>query len=369
MKFITTCLICFFVLQLTSAKDVVPLEIGSKAPNFNLIGVDDKMYTLENFRDADILVVLFTCNHCPTAQAYEDRIINFTDRYKNKNVELVAISPNAAEAVRFDELGYSEFGDSFEEMKIRSNDKQYNFPYLYDGDKQETATAFGAIATPHVFVFDKNRILKYQGRIDDDEHIGMAKTHDLENAVNEIISGTEVSKKTTKVFGCSLKWSDKIAWKLAEVEGWKKEKVVLQDASVVKIKELVANKEGENYRLINVWATWCGPCVSEFTSLIEIDHMYRSRGFELITLSADSKKAEPKVLEFLKNKTAGNNNYIFTGGNKYDMIEAIDPNWQGALPYTMLVNLDGEIVYTQMGMIDVLALKKAIVGQLGRYYD
>ena len=104
------------------------LEIGSPAPDFRLPGVDGKTYSLESFRDAEILVVVFTCNHCPTAQAYEGRIQQLAADYKDKKVALVAISPNDPQAVRLDELGYSDLGDSFEDMKIRAKDRGFKFP-------------------------------------------------------------------------------------------------------------------------------------------------------------------------------------------------------------------------------------------------
>lgn len=369
MRIVNFVLSFLLIAQFAVAKDVETLKIGAKAPDFNLKGVDSKMHTLDTYKDAEILVILFTCNHCPTAQAYESRIKDFTNKYKSQGVQVVGISPNFAEAVRFDELAYTDLGDTYEDMVIAHKDREFNFPYLYDGTLQEAATAYGAVATPHIYIFDKDRMLVYQGRIDDNEHIGMEKIHDFDDAMAEILAGKEVSTKTTKVFGCSIKWEDKAPMKVAEVEGWAKEEVTLEDADVNKIKELVANGEGENYRLINVWATWCGPCVAEFTSLVEVDHMYQNRGVEFITLSADAPKAKDKVVKFLTKKTAGGNNYIFSGGSKYDMIEAIDPDWQGALPYTMLVSPDGEIVYKQMGMIDILELKRAIVDKIGRYFD
>jgi len=146
------------------------LPIGSSAPDFNLMGVDGKMYSLSSFKKAEILVIIFTCNHCPTAQAYEDRIIRLTSDYANKNVAVVAINPNDPKSLRLDELDFSDIGDSFEEMKIRAKEKNFNFPYLYDGETQAVARAYGPVATPHVFIFDKNRKLQYAGRVDDTEN-------------------------------------------------------------------------------------------------------------------------------------------------------------------------------------------------------
>ena len=146
------------------------LEIGAAAPDFQLKGVDDKTYSLASFKNAEVLVIVFTCNHCPTAQAYEDRLIKLTSDYANKSVAVVAINPNDPASLRLDELDFSDLGDSFEEMKIRAKEKKFNFPYLYDGDTETASKAYGPIATPHVFIFDKDRKLRYEGRVDDMEN-------------------------------------------------------------------------------------------------------------------------------------------------------------------------------------------------------
>ena len=124
------------------------LEIGQPAPDFELPGVDGKTHRLKDFADAKVLVVVFTCNHCPTAQAYEDRIIKLHNDYKDRGVALVAISPNDPQVLRLDELGYTDVGDSLEDMKIRAKDRKFNFPYLYDGENQEVSAAYGRSPRP-----------------------------------------------------------------------------------------------------------------------------------------------------------------------------------------------------------------------------
>ncbi len=136
------------------AEEPDTLAIGQKAPSFSLMGIDGNNYTLESFKQAAVLTIIFTANHCPTAQAYEERMKALSAAYKPDEMMLVAISSNYPDAVCLEELGYSDLGDSFEDMKIRASDKEYNFPYLYDGEEQTTALAYGALATPHVFIFD-----------------------------------------------------------------------------------------------------------------------------------------------------------------------------------------------------------------------
>ncbi|MFT3700943.1 MAG: redoxin family protein [Agriterribacter sp.] len=346
------------------------LAIGSQAPDFNLKGVDGKTYTLASFKNKDVLVIVFTCNHCPTAQAYEDRLIQLTKDYAARNVAVLAIMPNDPASITLNELDYTDMSDSFEEMKIRAKQKGFNFPYLYDGDKEVAARAYGPVATPHVFIFDKSRKLRYQGRIDDVENPAKKPNNfDTRNAIESLLNGKEVNPATTKVFGCSTKWIEKSDWIIKAKEEWAKEPVSLDTINVDGIKTLLQNKSGK-LRLINVWATWCGPCVTEFPEFVTINRMYGRRDFEFISISADDPVKKDKVLQFLKKQQASNTNFIFSLDDKYKLIEAIDPNWQGALPYTVLVEPGGKIIYAKEGPIDPRLMKKTIIENklLGRYY-
>ncbi len=196
------------------AGDATTLAIGQKAPDFTLTGIDGKIYTLDSFRDAKVLTIVFSANHCPTAQAYEERMKRLVTDYEPGQMRLVAISSNHPGAVCLEELGYSDLGDTFEEMKIRAADQSYNFPYLYDGDDQTVATAYGARATPHVFILDEERILRYRGRIDDMEDPYKNPSQlDARNAIDALLAGKAVAVETTKAFGCSMKWKSKIEWR------------------------------------------------------------------------------------------------------------------------------------------------------------
>src|SRR3954464_9394486 len=170
------------------AADPKPLAIGAPAPDFDLPGVDGKNHKLADYKDAKLLCIVFTCNHCPTAQAYDERLKKLYADYKDKGVAVVAINPNDPQALRLDELGYTDLSDSLEEMKIRAKDQGFEFPYLHDGDTQKTAMAYGALATPHVFLFDAERKLRYHGRIDDSD-VKEVKSHDLRNAIDALLAG------------------------------------------------------------------------------------------------------------------------------------------------------------------------------------
>jgi len=343
------------------------LEIGAIAPDFNLPGVDGREYRLADFAKADILVVVFTCNHCPTAQGYEERIKKIAADYREKSVAVVVISPNDPCAVRLDELGYSDMSDSFEEMKIRAKDRGFKFPYLYDGDKQDVSRAYGPVSTPHVFIFDKERKLRYVGRVDDSEKLDRVKSYDARNAIDALLAGKAVPVGMTRPFGCSIKWSSKRESVKKAFETWAKENVGLEMINANGIKEVIKNDTGK-LRLVSVWATWCGCCGTEFEEIIAINRMYRGREFELITISADSPDRKDKVLSFLKKQQASCKNYLFDSEDKYQLMEAVDKDSLGGVPYTLLIQPGGKIIYRHVGLIEPLELKKAVVETLGRYY-
>jgi thiol-disulfide isomerase/thioredoxin len=346
------------------------LATGASAPDFSLPGIDGKTYTLQSFKDAKVLAVVFICNHCPTSQAYEDRLVKLTSDYAGKGVKVVAINPNNPASLRLDELGYSDLGDSFEDMKVRAKDRAFNFPYLYDGETEITSNKYGPVATPHIFIFDKDRKLRYNGRIDDMENPAKTpRSLDARNAIDAVLAGKEVAVPVTKTFGCSIKWAEKQDWIQKATVTWANEPVKIDTIDAAGIAGLVKNKT-DKLRLINLWATWCGPCVAEFPELVTIMHLYRDRGLEFVTISADDPARKDKALSFLKGKQASGPNYIYTGDDKYKMIEAVDPKWDGALPYTMLVDPDGKVVYGKQGIINPEGLKKIIWNDplMGRIY-
>jgi len=343
------------------------LEIGEKAPDFRLPGVDGRMYRLADFAATDVLVIVFTCNHCPTAQAYEKRIKRIAADYRDKGTALVAISPNDPKAVRLDELGYSDMGDSFEDMKIRARDMEYNFPYLYDGEDQKVSRAYGPIRTPHVFIFDKQRKLRYEGGIDDAEKPELVRSRDARNAIDALLEGREVPAERTRTIGCSIKWAEKRESARRSLEMWARENVAVEMIDAKGVKELARNDSGK-LRVINVWASWSGPSVEQLAEFVTANRMYRKREFEMITISVDSPSRRSSVLSLLKKQQASCRNYLFDSQDQYQLMSALDKDLLGGIPYTILVKPGGEIIYRRLGTVDPLELKKAIVGYLGRYY-
>jgi thiol-disulfide isomerase/thioredoxin len=351
-----------------TAQDTHPepktLEIGSKAPGFSLTGVDDKRYSFADFAKSKVLVVVFSCNHCPTAQAYQDRLNEIYNKYTPKGVSLVVISSNSSKSLNLWEQGWSDLGDSFEEMKIRAKDKGFKFPYLYDGDDQKTAIEYGPMATPHAFVFDKDRKLQYVGSIDESMEKGKGEL--LKNAIDAVLEGRKIEKPVTKVFGCSTKWAWKTEGTKKLYKEWAALPVTIENIDTSGIKELIRNKS-DKLRLINVWASWCGPCVQEFPDFVIIDRIYRSREFEFVSINADKLSRKANVLKFLQKNEASNKNYIFNSDNNTELVEAVDPDWSGALPYTLLIEQGGNVIYRNQGPINMIEMRKLIANN--RYID
>lgn len=347
------------------------LNIGDQAPPFNLPDVDGNFHKLEDFAEAEVFVINFTCNHCPTAQAYEDRYINLVDEYKSKKIAFIAISSNSPIGILPEELGYTDLGDTYEEMKTRSVDKSYNFPYLYDGDTHEFSLAYGPTATPHVFVFDKGRKLMYSGRIDASEKPGTANAEDLRRAIEAGLKGEALSAEQaqTPAFGCSMKWAWKNEYTIKTNKEWAAKEVTLEKLSPSGLADLLKN-DSDELLLVNFWATWCGPCIIEYPEFITIERMYGARDFRFVSISMDSPDQLEKALKFLKSKESAVPNYLMDTNDKYEVINVVGKEWDGSLPITLLIEPGGKVAYRVPGTIESLALRKAIVDHpmIGRYY-
>ncbi|MCB1098386.1 MAG: redoxin domain-containing protein [Verrucomicrobiae bacterium] len=382
MKRILALLLAFAALLPAHADDdVKTITVGSKAPDFQLKNVDGSMVSLGDFADKEVVVLIFTCNHCPDARAARGRIKQLYSDYKDRNVAVITISGNDAEAVRLDELGWSVYGDSFAEGVIVAKEEGYEFPYLYDGDTQEATTAYGAQATPHSFVLDKDRIVRYTGRLDDMKRKPGKPEHSyIHAAVDSVLAGELPDPAVTRAVGCSTKWRSKRKMVDKVNADWKAQPVTLEELDEEGAKKLRANAAG-NLRLINFWSTSCVPCLAEFPALVETYRRYQTRAFDFVTISLDPPGETEPVQKFLTKQQASlsshtqqilekegrsTNNYIFKDKNPDPLAEAIDAEWSGALPYTVLLDGSGNIVYRHEGEVEPVALRKAIIKEFDK---
>ncbi len=377
MKFTTIlglALSCVLPVMAQQIPKVLP--IGSELPDFSLPGIDGKTHAAAEFQAAKLLCVIFTCNHCPDSVAASARMQQIHLEYKDKGVAIVAVNGNNGGALTPDELGYSPFGDSFEEMTPFAKDYGWTFPYLYDGETQAFTTACGAQSTPHVFLFDADRKLRYTGRIDDAGRnpAAVGKSY-LREALNALLAGTEVSEPVTRSFGCSTKWLFKKPNVAKDQASWEKKPVTLSDLDTALCQKLAAN-DTKKLRLINFWSTTCGPCVKEFPALVDTYRRFQNRPMEFISISVDDAAQRPTVLAFLESRHAAlsdqtapslseegrtSNNYLWTGGNPDAMAKAIDPEWTGALPHTVLIAPGGKILWRHTDEIEVVELRRQVL--------
>lgn len=360
------------------------LKIGDAAPDFELLGIDEEKHTLKEYADADLLMIAFLSNHCPTSQAVEGRIKKLVKDYKGKGLRLVAINPNDPAALRPDELGYSIYNDSFPEMKRHAKEQEFTFPYLYDGETQKTTLAYGGLATPHVLLFDRERKLRYQGRLDDSRYAdeSTVTSPDARNAIDALLAGKPVPVEVTKPHGCSTKWIDKRGQVAADNEKLEKGEV---DVELIDAKGVAALRKNDTskVRMFNVWATWCGPCVKEFPELVATSRKFGLREFEFISISLDAPDTIGEVKAFLEKHNAivpdkikpslkaegrKGNAYVFNEANTDGLIQALDPEWPGPIPHTLVVAPGGEVIFRHNGIVDGDELRAKILEHMGRFY-
>jgi thiol-disulfide isomerase/thioredoxin len=186
---------------------------------------------------------------------------------------------------------------------------------------------------------------------------------DLRNVLDAMVASNPAPLETTRAFGCSIKWAGKADSVKQFMAKLAQEPVSVEPADAAALQALRKNAS-DNVRLVNFWATWCGPCVTEFPELVTINRMYRRRNFEMITVAVQFPDEKKEILSFLSKQQASSKNLMFADTDKYKLMEAFDKDWNSALPYTMLIAPGGEVLYKKQGEIDPLQLKRAIVAAL-----
>ena len=343
------------------------LAIGSPAPDFKLPGVDGKTYSLADFAQSKVLFIIFTCNHCPTAQAYEGRIARLCSDYREKGVAVVAISPNNPRAVRLDELGFTDLGDSFEEMKIRAKDHDFALSLSLRRRNPVRRSCLRRDRNPPGFHLrrrpqaplhrpvrrwrsEARQVPRRQERrrCPARRYRSRGKDHPRARLLDQV--GRERSRRSQSRSTAGTPSPSR--------------STPIDLAGVARL----AKNDTKKLRLINLWATWCGPCVAELPELVTMNRMYRGRNFELVTISLDDLAETGRRPASAQGKPCRRIQLILNVDDRDKFAEALDQEWPGPVPYTLLVAPGGKILYRKTGAIDPLEVKRAIVAYLGRTY-
>lgn len=361
-----TCLAAPAQHELVLTRAGVPpiLKVGSPAPDFDLRGIDGKMHSLSDYASAKVLVIAFMCDHCPVAQMYERRLKQLTADYRDRGVDVVAIMGNDPKAIHLSEMGHTDLSDTYPEMKLRAAYRHFNYPYLYDGDTQAVALKYGPTATPHVFIFDQQRHLRYEGRIDNNIQEKLVTKRYARDAIDALLAGKPVAVTDTPAVGCSTKWAYKETGARAELDADAEKPVTVEPVSADQLKALAENKDTGKLLLVNFWATWCGPCTEEFPEIQKMVRQYAKRAIDIVTVSINDPNEKSFVLKFLNEQHAINRNLLWSTNDSTDAVKAFGTGWSGGVPYTVLIGMNGQVLFEQEGGMDPLAVKRAILKNL-----
>ena len=369
--------------------------IGAAAPDFSgIVGIDDKPHGLADFKDAKLVVLVFTCNHCPVAQAYEDRLVALQKDYRPKGVQVVAVNVNNMPADRLDE------------MKKRAKQMEFNFPYLYDST-QKIGHDYHATVTPHVFVLDQQRKIAYMGAVDDSQQAGQVKKHYLRDALDALLAGKKAAagsdpairlrnpiRMTDQVLVPTLRVGTRFPtlrvdreslWCVSRTVQWLLALAAcllltgcpasppsaagppLRTIDAPGLARLLDQHRGQVV-LVDFWATWCGPCVKLFPHTVELERRFRDRGLAVITVSLDDPADGPAVRKFLDQNGATTENYLSSYGVGPEAMTAFGIA-DGALPHVRIYDAEGRLrkTFTSGGrMIDPKEIESAVEGVLKR---
>jgi peroxiredoxin len=237
------------------------------------------------------------------------------------------------------------------------------WPYLYDGDTQATSMKFGAVATPHMFIFDEKRTLRYQGRIDDNQREELVKVHDARNALDALLAGRPVPVAETRAFGCTTKWLSKASGVEQEWARIQKEPVTVDTVDAGALKQLRANPT-DKVMLVRFWSTGCAACTADFFDLETTYRMYRRRAFDLVTISTDPPSSSQAVLDFLKREYASSPNKQFASADRTALQAAWGEKWNLGAPLTMVIAPGGNVLYRKEGAIDILDVRRIILAAM-----
>ncbi|MBT5716722.1 MAG: thioredoxin family protein [Opitutae bacterium] len=336
------------------------LDYQEDMPPFRLPGVDGNIYDSREFKKSELLAVVFLSNHCPTSQIFQHGIISLAKEYRNQGLQVIAISPNDPEAILPDELSYSVLGDTFSEMVLRSKELQYPFPYLYDGKTQEVSKSYGVRVTPHAYLFDKNRKLRYSGRIGDPKNPDRKDRDDLRHAIISLIHGTEPVVVRGLAYGNSIKWiKDRIIVEKARSR-FSRESVYLKKSNSRTL-QFVRRNISKLPTLIYVWSIKDMNNRQDLLKLASIHKIYRKRGLKFVTICVDGKECFDAAKKVLVETQSSGTNYISTGTEISPVADLRSEEGFLTTPFLGLLTPEAKVYYRSNNKINSLIIKRNII--------
>ena len=331
-----------FVLQAILVVNCQSAEPSEYLPKFSLRGVDEKLYTNEDFAEMDLLAVVFLSNHCRVSQIFQNQLIKLSEILKNEKVGIVAVSPNYEQAILPDELAYSDLGDSFIEMQKRADRMKYNFPYLYDGEKQEFTRKIGVKITPTVYLYNKTRKLVYVGRIGNHETSRDLDSSDLYKSIkSNQTRGTEKFNRT-KVFGTSVRFIDDLVLAEQVRRRYADETVKIGYADQRKVKFYLTHLTGKP-KLFYVWKASDKQTRDNLITISTLYKIFRKRGLKVITVCIAENENNEDANELLKQAQLSSTNFIIPGNQVSQLTTIMPKDMKSLTPFYRLLGSDGKM--------------------------
>ena len=334
---------------------------GEKYPSFSLEGTDGKQYHQNQFKDKEFVCIILYSNHCKISQSFEGLIKEISEHLDSENSILLLVSPNNELALLPDELAYSDVGDSLKEMRIRSKDRNFEFPYLYDGVKQTVSNQLSAKSTPHAFLFNKTRNLVYSGRIGDYNDPDNLEKSDLYQTYRSARNHTHINQVITKVHGTAIKTKEDIFIANEVRRRYSEESVKIRPINQQTLKFFLKYNLGKT-TLFYLWSAKDKSSRENLLILSEIYKIFRKRGLKLFTINIDKDFKEIKLQ--LEKAQLSASNFILPGNEISPLVRYIPNNTTRVTPLTILFSKEKQTLFSKIGYIDSLILKRLILNDL-----
>ena len=336
---------------------------GKEYPIFRLKGTDGNFYEQTSFDGKDFVSIVLYSNHCRISQSFEELIKETAEILLADNSILILVSPNHEKSIYPDELAYSDLGDSYNDMIIRYKERNFNFPFLYDGENQTIANQLDASSTPHAYLFNKQRKLIYSGRIGDYSEPKNTAKSDLLICYRKARNGTAKQSFSTKVHGTAIKGKQKVHLADEVRRRYSEEKIVVRHVKEKTLNFFLKYNTGKPY-LCYLWSPNDEESRANLLYLSEIYKIFRKRGLRIFTISVD--KDERKTIEFLEKAQMSSTNLIIPGDQVSPIAAFLPDDTTTITPLTILFNSKNVPIHNKVGMVEPLIIKRLVLDEMNK---